>query len=399
MRRNFLRSWFYGLDQKLLMCIFILLSISLLLVATSSSPLAARIGLTASYFIVRQAIYILMFILVLISLSFCNPAMIKKIGFIGTALSLILLLLVLIRGHEINGARRWISFMGTSIQPSEFLKPFLWISSGHIISLIRSYASSMQDGIKIFFNFQRPKTDLELRVGYLIIFLTLLYLLVAFLLVLEPDFGTTVIIFLILGVQIFVAGIPIIYIILSIILSTIAVILAYLSLPHVHTRINNFLDNQSIGNYQVNKSIEALINGGLYGKGPEEGTIKRNLPDSHTDFIFAVAGEEFGILMCLFINSIFAFMAVRVLCKLLQEKDFFKITVVSAIISQVAFQSIINMGVSLNLFPTKGMTLPMISYGGSAILSVAINMGVLLSLSKTTPYDIYEKIRNRKNKP
>jgi cell division protein FtsW len=209
-----------------------------------------------------------------------------------------------------------------------------------------------------------------------------LYLLVAALIIIQPDFGMLVMITGAFGIQLFVAGMPLFWILLAMITSGFGVIGAYFWLPHVTRRINNFLDPESSENYQVTKSIMAFEHGGMYGRGPGEGTVKQVLPDSHTDFIFAVAGEEFGAIICLIVVCIFAYIVIRSTIKIINEEDKFTQLATTGIISQFALQTIINMGVTLNLLPTKGMTLPFISYGGCSTLAISIAIGMLLGFSR-----------------
>ena len=198
----------------------------------------------------------------------------------------------------------------------------------------------------------------------------------------------------IFGIQLFIAGMPLFWIICACFISVAGVVGGYLWLPHVTKRINSFLDPNSSENYQIGKSIRAFEHGGLYGRGPGEGAVKQVLPDSHTDFIFAVAGEEFGAIICLIIIGIFAFIVIRCLLRVINEDDKFTQLAASGIIVQLGLQSIINMGVTLNLLPTKGMTLPFISYGGSSTLSIAIATGMMLGFTKHKTSLTKYKIQN-----
>ncbi len=210
----------------------------------------------------------------------------------------------------------------------------------------------------------------------------ILYLIVALLLITQPDFGMLITISVAFGIQLFIAGIPLLWLLILVCISIAGTAGAYSLLPHVKRRINSFLDPANSENYQVMKSLQAFKNGGLYGKGPGEGLVKHMLPDSHTDFIFAVAGEELGAIVCLIIVAIFTFIVIYGFVKLLFEEDNYTIFVSSGILSQFGFQAIVNMCVSTNLLPTKGMTLPFISYGGSSSVAVAIGVGILLALTR-----------------
>ena len=199
----------------------------------------------------------------------------------------------------------------------------------------------------------------------------------------QPDFGTTIMVTLVWGTQLFIAGLSFVWILFGIIFIGSLGGLAYLFLPHVTKRVDMFINPEyGTENYQVNKSLEAFINGGLYGSGPGEGIIKQNIPDSHTDFIFAVAGEELGLIVCSIIILVYALIVIRSFINVKRENDIFAMLSVAGIITQFGLQSIINIGVNLNLFPTKGMTLPFISYGGSSTISISIGIGIMLAFTK-----------------
>ncbi len=210
----------------------------------------------------------------------------------------------------------------------------------------------------------------------------LLYALVALLILIQPDVGMLILITAVFASQLFVAGFPIIWIMVALLAGFFGIFSAYFLLPHVASRINSFLDPVSNENYQISKSILAFEEGGLYGRGPGEGSVKQHLPDSHTDFIFAVAGEEFGAIICIMIIAVFAFIVLRSLARINNEQDKFIQLASVGIIAQFGLQAVINMGVTLNLLPTKGMTLPFISYGGSSTLAIGIAVGMLLGLTK-----------------
>ena len=357
LHKNFLWRWWRGIDQQTIIALGLLFAFSLMLVTTASPAVAMRIGLEESYFSTRQVIYLLIAGTVIFTLSFMDRYLIKRAAIIGFLLSFILLILVKFFGYEVKGAKRWINIIGFSMQPSEFLKPCFSVMTAWILSMRENNIPSFS--ISIF-----------------------LYSLVAVVLITQPDFGMLIMVTMVWGVQLFVSGLPILWILIAIIGGIIGVFGAYTMLPHVAQRINSFLDPSGSENYQVTKSIAAFENGGLYGRGPGEGSVKQVLPDSHTDFIFAVAGEEFGAVVCLIIAAIFAFIVIRGLVLLVYEEDRFTVLASVGLLSQFGLQSVINMGVTLNLLPTKGMTLPFISYGGSSTLSVAIGMGMLLALTR-----------------
>lgn len=357
-KNNFIKRWWRVIDQQSVIALTILIVFSLMLVTTSSSAVANRIGLLDNYFSSRQLLYLSISALSVIFFPSLNKKWIKRVAIIGFIFNLGMLILVKFFGYEVKGAVRWISIGGFSYQPSEFIKPFFIVVVGWILSL----------------KYQEDFPSVQVCSAF--------YCIVAFLLIIQPDFGMLVLITSVFGVQLFIAGLPIILIVIAFCGSVFGIITAYFMLPHVANRINNYLDPDSNENYQVSKSILAFEHGGLYGRGPGEGSVKHNLPDSHTDFIFAVAGEEFGAIICLMIVAVFAFIVLRSLFRMLQEEDIFSKLAGIGIASQFGFQSVINMGVTLNLLPTKGMTLPFISYGGSSTLAISIAIGMLLGLTK-----------------
>lgn len=361
MKNNFLWMWWRAIDQKTIIALAVLFAFSLMLVTTSSPAVASRIDFDESYFAVRQLFYLLGASVIIFTLSCFDKKWIGRIAILGFFGSFILLLLVKFYGYEVKGARRWINIFGFSMQPSEFIKPFFAVVTAWILSL-KKHADF-------------PGFTISL----------LLYIFVAISLILQPDFGMFIMISAVWLIQLFVSGMPIIWIAILFISTIFGVLASYLFLPHVAQRINSFLDPESSENYQVSKSLMAFKNGGFYGKGPGEGTVKQFLPDSHTDFIFAVTGEEFGLIICLIITLIFAFIVIRGILRLLHEEDQYVLLAATGILSQFGLQSVINIGVTLNLLPTKGMTLPFISYGGSSTLAVAVGIGMLLAFSKRHP--------------
>ena len=210
-----------------------------------------------------------------------------------------------------------------------------------------------------------------------------LYLSVVALLILQPDLGMAFVVSAVWFAQFFLAGLPILLVGCLAVFGAAGLFGAYMFLPHVTSRVNRFLDPASGDNYQVDRSLEAYMNGGLFGTGPGQGTVKLYLPDAHADFIFAVAGEEMGLVTCLVIVLLFAFVVLRGFQRAFNGGNLFALLAVSGICVQFGLQALINMGSSLHLIPTKGMTLPLISYGGSSLLAIGIGMGMVLALTRT----------------
>lgn len=367
---NAIKLWWRSIDQQIILALIILFVFSIMLVTTSGSAVAARIGLDEHYFSSRQIFYLGAAAILIILFSSFEQKWLKRFAILGFVISIILLILVRFYGYEVKGATRWINILGLSMQPSEFIKPFFVVVVGWILSL--KFTSDF------------PSFSISLA----------LYCLVALLLIIQPDFGMLIMVTAVFGIQLFIAGMPLFWIVLACFVSVAGVIGGYFWLPHVTKRINSFLDPDSSENYQISKSIRAFEHGGLYGRGPGEGAVKQVLPDSHTDFIFAVAGEEFGAIICLIIIGIFAFIVIRCLLRVMKEDDKFSQLAASGIIVQLGLQSIINIGVTLNLLPTKGMTLPFISYGGSSTLAIAIATGMMLGFTKHKTSLTKYKIQN-----
>ena len=369
-KNNFINRWWKVIDQQTIIAMIILLAFSLMLVTTASPAVANRIGLTDNYFSSRHVVFLALAVIIILTFSLLDKKWIRRLAIFGFLGSLLMLVLVKFYGFEVKGATRWINIGGFSYQPSEFMKPFFAVVTGWILSL--HYYEEFPS-FKVCF---------------------MLFVSVAALLIIQPDFGMLVMVSAVFGIQLFVAGLPIIWLFIAIFASVFGSIGAYLLLPHVASRINRFLDPVNSENYQVTRSLEAFESGGLYGKGPGEGSVKQFLPDSHTDFIFAVAGEEFGAIICLMIIITFAYIVIRILINLLHEDDKFIQIAAIGIISQFGLQAVINMGVSLNLLPTKGMTLPFISYGGSSTLAISIGMGMLLGLTKRKASLVKYRLQN-----
>ena len=358
-RGSIIGSWQMTIDRYMLAAIVVTIIFSSIMVTTASPAVAERIGLHSFYFIQRQLVFLFLGLLMMLSISFCSFELIKKFALFGFVIFLLLMVIVLFVGEEIKGARRWISLGIIAIQPSEFIKPFFTVVTATI--LMQRYINPHFPSFKIS---------------------SLLYCVVIGLVVLQPDFGMAITISAVWAGQMFLAGLSMLWIVFLTLGGLIGLVAAYTFLPHVAVRINSFLDPSTSENYQVKKSIEAFSNGGIFGTGPGEGVVKQHLPDSHTDFIFAVIGEELGMVTCILVIMLFVFIIVRGLARVGQVGDLFSSLAVSGLLMQLGFQSIVNIGVTLHLLPTKGMTLPLISYGGSSILSVSFTMGMILSLTR-----------------
>lgn len=355
----FIRRWLWSIDSVLLLLIVAIIGVGVLLVATASPAVAERIGLYSFYFVHRQLVFLGVGLIVIITLSTFSEKSIKRLSLLGFLACIALMIVTLFVGDEVKGAVRWINIKGFSIQPSEFLKPFYIVICASLLT--ERYNNR---------NFPSFKVCCALHV------------VVVALLLMQPDFGMTVVVSTVLIGQFFLAGLSTLWIVAVCILAIISTAAAYTYLPHVTKRINNFLYADSGNNYQVDKSLESYISGGLFGKGPGEGIVKSKLPDSHADFIFSVAGEEFGALISSLIILLFFITILRALSRIYKETSLFNIYTASGVIILFSMHVIFNIGMTMNLFPTKGMTLPFASYGGSSTLSFAICMGILLAITK-----------------
>ena len=356
---SLLGRWWWTVDRWALAAIGLLMFFGVLLILAASPAVASRIGLD-SFSLARQHFAMLpVAIGLVICTSLLSPRNVRRVAVIGFLGALALTALTLITGSEVKGATRWVSILGFSLQPSEFLKP--------TFAVVAAWMFAAQHGKE-----RIPGNLISIA----------LFALVVTLLMLQPDLGMTVVVAATWFGQFFLAGLRMFWVVVLALLSIVGLIAAYLVFPHVTDRVDQFLDPASGDLYQVNRSLEAFMNGGLYGRGPGEGTVKEVLPDAHSDFIFAVAGEEFGLIVCLLIVGLFAFVVLRGLARLMQETNLFVLLAATGLFVTFGLQALINMGSTLHLLPTKGMTLPFISYGGSSLLALSLGMGMALALTR-----------------
>lgn len=351
--------WWWTIDRWLLGAVMLLVVAGLALVTAASPSVAQRIGLPPFHFVVRHLVYLGPALFLMVGISMLDMRNIRRLTLLMLGGALVLMLATLIFGDETKGATRWIRIFGFSLQPSEFMKPAFAMTAAWLLAEARQRT-----------NFPGFKAAL------------VIYGVIVALLVAQPDMGMTALVTAILGAQLFLAGLK-----LSLVagLGAVAVgglALAYVVFPHFTSRIDRFLDPASGDTYQVDRSIEAFVNGGFFGTGPGQGSIKLSLPDAHADFIFAVAGEEFGMIAALGIVMIYVFILLRGFGRALKAEDLFTVLAVGGLLVQFGLQAIIHMGSSLHLLPAKGMTLPFISYGGSSLIAIGITMGLVLALTR-----------------
>jgi len=355
-------AWWWTVDRLSLAAVIALMLAGIVLSLAASPPVAARLGLEPFYFVNRHMLYLALALLVLLVTSLLSERTIRRTALLVFVVSLLLVAATLMFGAEVKGARRWIVILGVNIQPSEFLKP------AFVILIAWLFGESAR----------RPEMPANTAA------LALLLLSVSAL-VLQPDFGQTMLIMLIWGTLFFLAGMRMVWVVGLGGAALVGLAAAYATLPHVARRIQRFMDPASGDTFNVDQALESFLSGGWFGRGPGEGTIKRILPEAHTDFVFAVAAEEFGIVLCLVLLALFAFVVVRALSRALNDEDPFRRFAVAGLAMLLGLQSAINMAVNLHLIPAKGMTLPFISYGGSSMISLAYGMGMLLALSRERP--------------
>jgi cell division protein FtsW len=355
---NFIKRWWIDVDKINFLILLGIIVFGLMMIASSSPAVARKINVDKLFFVKKQLVFALIAVFLLIFISFLNQDKIKLLAIFGLMISILLLVAVLIFGSEAKGSKRWISLAGFTLQPSEFAKTFFVVFNAYILQKFYSQNWQKKYGISLIF-----------------------YLVIVALLILQPDFGMTLTFTVLWLSQLFIYGLPLPLILVIGVIGVIGGIGAYLALPHVADRINKFI-NSSEANYQVERSLDAFVNGSFFGVGPGNGVVKQFIPDAHTDFIFAVIGEEYGIFTCIAIVLIFAYLITRIIRSLLDEEDMFSYIALCGLMLQFTMQVVVNIGVSLRLLPTKGMTLPFISYGGSSMISMAICFGLILAFTK-----------------
>lgn len=357
--RGLLARWWFTVDRPLLSATLLLMAVGVLVSMAASPPVASRIGLDPYHFVKSQLFYLFLAIIGLFTLSAFERIWIRRAALVGFIGSLVLMWLAMKFGPEIKGAHRWIDIGPISLQPSEFAKPCFVIV----------FAWMLSERIRL--------PDMP---GHLFAYGCAGLFLLS--LIIQPDFGQAALVVATIGAMLLVYGIPWPLIFGLGGAGAAAVALSYALVPHVASRIDRFLNPETGDTFQVDTSMQAFHNGGILGAGPGGGTAKLVLPDAHTDFTFSVIGEEFGLLACLAIMGLFLFIIIRALKRAKTEQEPFAALAMAGVTSMFAIQAAINMGVNVALLPAKGMTLPMISYGGSSLLGTAMAIGFILALGR-----------------
>ena len=359
--------WFWEIDKVLLLLLAVLIGIGLIAVAAASPAAGHRysggsVQFSELHYFYRQIIWIAVGLPVMIGISMMSRERAKRWSLAGAAFFFTLLIFVPVLGPEVNGATRWIDIGIGQLQPSEFLKPFFVVAMAWLLSL--------------------READKSLPIFPISAVLTGA---VAFLLMKQPDFGSTIIFGAVWIAMLALAGVSLRVLGGLAVAGVIAIILAYFFYDVATTRIDAFLFGEG-DRFQVENAMRTLTAGGMFGMGPGAGTRKFGLPEPHTDYIFSVIGEEFGLIACLAIALLYLTIVARVLIKLLDEESTFAILAAAGLAIEFGLQALINMAVNVQIAPSKGMTLPFISYGGSSMLALSIGMGLLLAFTRRNPY-------------
>lgn len=352
-------DWWFTVDHVLLSSLFILMALGLVLSLAASPAVAIKKGFDTYYFVERHFAFGLAGAALMIAISLLTPAGVRRLALLLLVAAFAGMIAVLLTGAEVNGAQRWLSVAGHSLQPSEFAKPAFIV----LIAWLFAEAQNRHD---------MPALPLAL----------LSWAAFAALLVAQPDIGQTVLISATAGSLYLLAGLPIIGALALALVGSGGLWLAYQNFDHVQQRVDRFWSPLPLENYQVGRAFQSFSEGGFFGRGPGEGTIKSVLPDAHTDFIFAVVAEEYGIVACLAILALFAFIVLRALGRAGREPKAADRLAIQGLALLFGLQAMINMGVNIGLLPPKGMTLPFISAGGSSMLALSVTVGMMLALTR-----------------
>ena len=361
--RSAIGVWWWTVDRWMLGVVASLIAIGVVIAFAASPAAAARMNIGDPFhFAVRQCVFAAIAVMILISVSMLDVKSVRRSAFFIWLLAIGIMVALPFLGHNAKGATRWIELGGFSLQPSEFMKPAL-------IVLIAWMFSEGQKG--------------EGVPGVSIAFV--LYAIPVVLLLMQPDVGQTVLITVAFGAAFWMAGVPLSWVMLLGATAIAGLSSTYFLLPHVHARVDKFLSPDKADTHQVDAAAVAQAAGRLFGRGPGEGVMKRHVPDLHTDFAYSVGAEEFGLVFSLILIALFAFVVIRGLYRAMKLSDPFEQVAAAGLFVMVGEQAIINMAVNLNLIPTKGMTLPFISYGGSSMLAMGLTLGMALALTRRRP--------------
>lgn len=354
-------KWMWTVDRWLLGIILILAAFGIVMAFSSTRVNAERLGYDTYYFVVRHAVFLAAALFVMLIVSMLSPRTVRRLGVLVLLGAFGLMILIPFFGTSIKGGRRWIYLCGVSIQPSEFAKPAFAVVTAWLLSL------------------ELQEKRWRAKAAAWVIFLILAGALLA-----QPDVGMMTTVSAIFCAEVFLAGLPLFWCSLLGVAGAVLPVTFYYTLPHFRSRIDRFLNPESGDTFQVRTAVEAFKSGGFLGRGPAEGVVKKILPDAHTDFIFAVIAEEYGILICLAVVALFAVFIARGLLLVMKDKNPFILYAVTGLMTQFGVQAFVNIASALGMIPTKGMTLPFISYGGSSLVSLGLAAGMILSLTRSS---------------
>lgn len=356
---NFISNWWWTVDKTLLTLISGLMLLGIFLTFSASPSIAHHYGYNSYHYVIRQCLFVPIAFSVMVFLSMQNLKFITKFACIGFLIAISLTFVTLFSSEATKGATRWIRIFGFSLQPSEFIKPTFAVVAAWLFDSQRQYS-------------EIPGTLLS----------AVLYIVTAALLINQPDIGMTFVVSVIWFFQLFLNGLPVIWVIGLIFGGAAGLVIIYFTVPHFQTRVQQFISSENALSYQIQKAMMAFQSGHFFGRGPGEGVAKLKIPDAHTDFIFAVAAEEFGFILCTLLIGVYATIVIRSMIISLKDNNYFIILSTAGLAASFGLQGIINMASSLHLMPTKGMTLPFVSYGGSSVLASAVGMGMLLAITR-----------------
>ena len=360
--RSRLTDWWFTADHILLTAILILIALGCVLSLAASPSVAMKKGLDPYYFVERHFLFSALGAFVVTALSFLDPREIRRLALVLLLAALGGLVAVDLWGGEINGAKRWLSLAGTSLQPSEFAKPAFVVISAWLLAEART----------------RP--DMPGLPAAILLLAVLVALLVR-----QPDVGQTLLASGVFGAMFFVSGQPIVYAALFALTGIGGMIAAYFSIDYIQQRVDRFWIPTPGNNSQADRALQSFTEGGFFGRGPGEGTIKTVLPDAHTDYIFAVVAEEYGAIACMAIVALFGFIVLRALHRASREPEPANRLAIIGLAALFGFQALFNMAVNVGLLPPKGITLPFLSVGGSSTVAISIVLGMLVALTRRRP--------------
>lgn len=355
--RHPLVKWWWEMDRVSVFVLLCIMGMGALAVTTASVAVSKTYGVGPYYFGIRHYLFLLLALGTMLAMTMLRPPGVKRVGLFLLVLAYVGLLLTFVIGVEVKGARRWLEIAGQTIQPTEFLKPGLIITTAWLLAA---------EGMK-----QRTRGFL-LSIG--------LMGLVGLPVIMQPNFGMALAMGTVWFAQVFLAGMPLLWLTPLVGLGLCVAVVSYLLFPHIRDRLDRFLNPDSTDTYQIDQASEAIASGHLFGRGAGEGVVKQTLPDAHTDFIFAVLVEEFGILLGLIVMLLFLTLVIRGFRRVASQDERFVVLAAGGLLTLVSLHVCVNIGVALHLVPTTGMTLPFISYGGSSTFAMALVFGLLLAL-------------------